>query len=83
VAPSPAAAAPAAPASVKVAVSDAARRTEIEAMMRADGGKAYWGDPGVQREYSEVLARLVAPPLSPPAPVAASAQAVSSRATED
>jgi hypothetical protein len=79
----PPGAAPAAPAPVKVAVSDAARRGEIEAMMRTDGGKAYWGDPGVQREYGEVLARLAAPPLSPPAPVAASAEVVSSRAAED
>jgi len=56
----------------EVVVSDAARRGEIEAMMRTDGGKAYWGDPGVQREYSELLARLAgeAPPLSPQAPVA-------------
>jgi hypothetical protein len=68
---------------VKVIVSDAARRGEIETMMRTDGGKAYWRDPGVQREHGEVLARLAAPPLSPPAPVAASAEAVSSRAAED
>jgi hypothetical protein len=63
---------PAAPAPVKVAVSDAARRTEIEAMMRVDGGKVYWRDPAVQREYREVLARLAgeAPPLSPQAPAA-------------
>jgi hypothetical protein len=55
---------------VKVAVSDAARRGEIETMMRTDGGKAYWGDQGIQREYGEVLARLAgeAPPLSPRAP---------------
>jgi hypothetical protein len=59
---------------VKVAVSDAGRRTEIEAMMRTDGGKGYWRDPGVQREYGEVLARLAgeAPPL-PPAPTLAEA----------
>jgi hypothetical protein len=65
----PPAAAPAAPAPVKVAVSDAARRTEIEALMRTEGGKAYWGDSGIQREYGEVLARLAgeAPPLSPQA----------------
>jgi hypothetical protein len=81
--PSPPAAAPAAPAPVKVAVPDAARRTEIETIMRTDGGKAYWGDPGVQREYGEVLARLAAPPLSPPAAVAASAEAVTSSAAED
>jgi hypothetical protein len=86
VAPSPAAAAPAAPpAPVKVAVSDAGRRTEIEAMMRTDGGKAYWGDLGVQREYGEVLARLAgeAPPLSPQAPVAIPAEAATSSAAED
>jgi hypothetical protein len=81
VAPSPPAAAPAAPVPVRVAVSDAARRTEIEAMMRTDGGKGYRGDPGVQREYGEVLARLAgeAPPLSPqvvpPAPTSSAAEA--------
>ena len=49
--------------------SDAARRTEIEALMRVDGGKSYWRDPAVQREYGEVLARLAgeAPPLAPAA----------------
>ena len=49
--------------------SDAARRTEIEALMRVDGGKSYWRDPAVQHEYGEVLARLAgeAPPLSPTA----------------
>jgi hypothetical protein len=74
VAPSPPAAAPATPVPVKVAISDGARRTEIEAMMRTDGGKAYWGDPGIQREYGEVLARLAgeAPPLSADAPAATS-----------
>jgi hypothetical protein len=80
VAPSPpraAAAAAAPPAPVKVAVSDAARRTEIEAMIRTDGGKGYWGDPGIQREYGEVFARLAgeAPPLSPNAPAATSSTA--------
>jgi hypothetical protein len=54
----PAAAAPAAPAPVKVAVSDAGRRTEIEAMMRTVGGKGYWNNPDVQAEYNQVLARL-------------------------
>jgi hypothetical protein len=46
-------------------------------MMRADGGKACWNDPGVQREYGEVLARLAgeAPPLSPAAPAATSSAA--------
>jgi hypothetical protein len=66
------AAAPAAPAPAKAVVSDAARRTEIEMLMRsANGGAAYWRNPGVQREYSQVLARLSgeAPPLAP-APVA-------------
>jgi hypothetical protein len=84
-APSSPGAAPAAPAPVKVAVSDAARRGEIEAMMRTDGGKGYWRDPVVQREYGEVLARLAgeAPPLSPQAPVAAPAEAVTSSAAED
>jgi hypothetical protein len=64
------AAAPAAPAPTpaKAAVSDATRRAEIEALMRVDGGKAYWRDPGVQREYGQVLARLAgeAPPLARP-----------------
>jgi hypothetical protein len=68
------AAAPAAPAPTpaKAAVSDATRRAEIEALMRVDGGKAYWRDPGVQREYGQVLARLAgeAPPLAPAAPEA-------------
>jgi hypothetical protein len=70
--PSPPAAAPVAPVPVKVAVSDAARRTEIEAMVRVDGGGGYWGNPGVQREYNEMLSRLAgeAAPLSPHAPVA-------------
>jgi hypothetical protein len=61
------AAAPA-PAPAKAAVSDAARRTEIEAMMRsANDGAAYWRNPGVQREYSQILGRLTekAPPLTP------------------
>jgi hypothetical protein len=37
--------------------------------MRVDGGKSYWRDPAVQREYGEVLARLAgeAPPLAPAA----------------
>jgi hypothetical protein len=53
--------------------------------MRTDGGKAYWGGPGIQREYGEVLAGLAgeAPPLPPPAPVAAPGEAVTSRAAED
>jgi hypothetical protein len=38
-------AAPATPAPAKTAVPDAARRTEIEALMRVDGGKGYWRDP--------------------------------------
>jgi hypothetical protein len=33
---------PVAPSPVKVVFSDAARRGEIETMMRTDGGKAYW-----------------------------------------
>jgi hypothetical protein len=72
VAPSP----PAAPAPVKVVVSDADRIMEIEAMMRVNGGKGYWGDPGVQREYGEVLARPAgeAAPLSPQAQPAATAE---------
>jgi hypothetical protein len=52
-----------------VAVSDAARRTEIETMMRTDGGEGYWSDPGFQREYGEVLApekEDEAPPLCMP-----------------
>jgi hypothetical protein len=63
-APSPAASAPAKPA-----VSDAARRIEIEALMRVDGGKAYWRDPAIQHEYTQVLGRLAgeAPPLAPAA----------------
>jgi hypothetical protein len=66
------AAAPAAPAPAKAVVSDAARRTEIEALMRVDGGKGYWRDRAVQREYGEVLARLSgeAPPLVPAAEAA-------------
>jgi hypothetical protein len=49
---------------------DTNRRREIEALMGKDGGRAYWGDPAVQKEYTEVLARLAgeAPPLSPQAP---------------
>jgi hypothetical protein len=37
--------------------------------MRVDGGKGYWRDQAVQREYGEVLARLAgeAPPLVPAA----------------
>ena len=48
-APSLPAAAPAAPAPVKVvpASDPAARKIEIEALMRADGGKAYWADAAV------------------------------------
>jgi hypothetical protein len=67
--PSPSAAKPAAPGPVKVVVSDAARRGEIETMMRTDGGKAYWNNPDVQAEYNQVLARLAgeAPPLAPAA----------------
>jgi hypothetical protein len=63
----PTAAPTAAPA--QAAVSDAARRIEIEALMRVDGGKGYWRDQAVQREYGEVLARLAgeAPPLAPAA----------------
>jgi hypothetical protein len=47
--------------------SDAARMTEIEALMRVDGGKSYWRDPAVQHEYGEVLARLAGEALSPTA----------------
>jgi hypothetical protein len=52
-------------------------QSEIETMMR-DGGKAYLNDPGVQREYREVLVRLAGeapPPLSPVAPAGTSSTA--------
>jgi hypothetical protein len=45
-------AAPATPARAKTAVSDAARRTEIEALMRVDGGKGYWRDPAGRERAS-------------------------------
>jgi hypothetical protein len=66
-------------------VSDAARRIEIEALMRVDGGKAYWRDQAVQREYGEVLARLAgeAPPLAPVAEAVADPAASPPRETRD
>jgi hypothetical protein len=47
--------------------NDAGRRAEIEQAMRTDGGRAYWNNPGMQREYGEILQRQTAP-LVPPEP---------------
>jgi hypothetical protein len=56
-----------------------ARSRATAAKMRTDGG-----NPGIQREVGEVLARLAdeAPPLSPQAPVAVPAEAATSSAAE-
>jgi hypothetical protein len=74
VAPSPPAEAPVAPAPVKVALTDADRRTEIETMMRSG---AYWNDAAAQQEYRQILLRQAGEaPLAaetPPAPVGAPA----------
>jgi hypothetical protein len=45
--------------------ADAKRRGEIEAAMREDGGRRYWNDPAMQREYNGVLTRQTAPPAMP------------------
>ena len=44
---------------------DARRRGDIEALMRQDGGRAYWRDEAVQAEYRDILSRA-APSTWPP-----------------
>jgi hypothetical protein len=41
--------------------NDSGRRAEIEALMREDGGRKYWNDQAVRREYSQILQRQTTP----------------------